>query len=107
MLFFRLQTSPKKLFVSCDYCFLFVCLILMVSKPNVSNVEFLIFKYPKKYIRKINISLQNSRPTFYCSTDDHIFYDCYDCSCLEYNIFFRFAGSQICTFVSIDKSKPV
>ena len=51
MLFFRFQTSPKKLYVSCDYCFLFVCLTPMVSKANAWNVECLIFKYPKKYQR--------------------------------------------------------
>ena len=29
MLFFKFNTSPRKLSVSCDYCFLFVCLTLM------------------------------------------------------------------------------
>ena len=89
LLFFRFQTSPKKLSVSCD-CFLFVSLFLMVSKASSWNVECLIFKYLKKYVRKISISLHSSRATSNCSTDHHIFYDCYDCSCLEYNLFFRF-----------------
>ena len=57
LLFFRFQASPKKLFVSCDYCLLFVCLFLMVSNASSWNAECLISKYPKKYVRKINISL--------------------------------------------------
>ena len=31
----------------------------------------------------------------------------YECFYLEYNIFCRFVGSQISTFVSITKSKPL
>ena len=35
---FRFDASPKKLFVSCHYYFLFVCLALVVLKVNTANI---------------------------------------------------------------------
>ena len=37
---FRFDTSPEKLFVSCHYHALFVCLEVMVCKVNTANIHF-------------------------------------------------------------------
>ena len=38
--FFRFDASPKKLFVSCIYHILFVCLAPMVSEVNTENIQY-------------------------------------------------------------------
>ena len=38
--FFRFDASPKKLFVSCYYHVLFVCLAPMVFKVNIANIQY-------------------------------------------------------------------
>lgn len=73
------------------------CLILMVSQANSGAVEYWIFKYPNKIYDN-----GHNTPTFRHRIDNHIFYDC---SWLNNNSFSRFAGSQICTFVSVKKYK--
>ena len=38
--FFRFDASPKKLFVTCMYHILFVCLAPMVSEVNTENIQY-------------------------------------------------------------------
>ena len=38
--FFRFDASPKKLFVSCHYYVLFVCLAPVVFKVNTANIQY-------------------------------------------------------------------
>ena len=42
-MFFRFDASPKKLYVSCHYHVLFVCLAVVVLKVKTTNSS--IFKY--------------------------------------------------------------
>ena len=46
--FFRFDASPKKLFVSCHYQVLLVCLVAMVYTFNKNSVFLSIFRYPDK-----------------------------------------------------------
>ena len=78
--FFRFDASPKKLFVSCIYHILFVCLALMVFKVNTENTQYF----------WIFLDTQIMQHPLCAAALTIIFF--HDCSCQKCGLFFSFVS---------------
>ena len=104
--FLRFNVSPKKIFVSCEYCLFFACLADSFGYPKqmMKTLSNWLSNFRIKYISNtINQQIyQQSTRDLLCTAVLTTFFDYY-APAREHSLFFTFIGSQICKYGFLKK----